>query len=213
MPLSPLLDNAVAISANYIVLGNAVANFFLKRNIKHITHILDYKNNSLILWGDDPKKTQPGASYLKGTLGHVLYGKGTYVSKQSKTPRAYTIIPIKLKGYVKIKNTAYLAKPLNNSAVIIENVIMEDCCEMKQCCFSAKNEFILFGNYDIGRNITREDLIRKKSQKNPENLVKPEVKPVTSTTLSTVQVLNTQIIEDDAQKQADDEYKSMILGE
>lgn len=165
MVLSPLLDNAIAISPKHIVLGNIVANFFKKRNIKTVSIILDFKNKSLILWGDDPLNTK--ATYRTGDSGYVIYYPGLSTYKSSgdyRIKRQLTTIEAHLYKYVDVKNLPYLAKPLNSNAVIIENVVILDgFVDTRKFYLSMKEGFFLMGNVKMGPSLKGEDLIKKSS--------------------------------------------------
>ena len=169
MPTPPLLDNTITISARGLVLGKSVSNFFLKKNIKTISIILDYKNNSLILWGDNPINAQPGDTWINGRLGFKLYPPGSIIYKSNtgelQSPRELALINIKkLKTYINFRNLAYLAKPLNNRAIIIENVSLEYVFEdMMRMYINMKDNFILLGDHRLAQDMKPESLIKSSS--------------------------------------------------
>jgi hypothetical protein len=205
--------NSVCISPTGIVLGKSVTDFFLKRKVDTVSIILDYKNKALILWGDNPAIIKPEDSIRNGRAGFKIYYVGAIYDRKTQAIREYTFVRTKLGGYIGLQNRAYIAKPLNKFAVIIEDMIMADVfTDNRKFFFNTKGNFIVMGNMSLAPSIKPEGLIRQ-TQKNVPADVKntPTNQPIpTSASMSNKKIEDNESI---STIKADNEYKHMILGE
>jgi hypothetical protein len=147
--------------AKMIVLGKRVSDFFKNRNINTITIIIDYKNNSIILWGDEKERINPRYNYkINYKTGYKIYYAGIIYS-QPKT-QLYTKITMRIGDYLTVLRKDYAAKQLNSRAVIIENVkLLDDVIIRGERYINMKEQFIIMGDNTLSMNITPEDLVRK----------------------------------------------------
>jgi len=132
-----LLHNQIIINKNNIVLGKSISNFFLKKKIKFVSIIIDYKHSSLIIWGVNPNISPLDTSrtFRHREVGKEIYYPdfshdlkkimGTQGRRNTRAPRELGIINIELREFVN-KSTRCLVKPLNANAVIAENIEMDE---------------------------------------------------------------------------------------
>jgi hypothetical protein len=226
MPAPPLLDNAITMSGMGLILGKSVTNFFLKRRIETISIIIDYKNKSLILWGDNPFDAQPGDSCNNGRLGFKLYYPGSFITKGVPTPKEFGVVSARLNTYIIFRNLAYLARPLNNQAIIVENIMLKDAfVDMRKMYLNIKENFVLIGNLNMGPDIKPERLVKTPSppvyanvnpratQKNVSIDVRNAPTKPTSQPIQTENANEQEIPVSEEAARADNEYKRMILGD
>jgi len=226
---APPLDNAITMSGMGLILGKSVTNFFLKRRIETISIIIDYKNKSLILWGDNPSDAQPGDTCQNGKLGFKLYHPNSFITKGSHTiptPKEFAVLKIGLGTYIIFRNLAYLARPLNNRAIIVENIMLKDAfVDMKKMYINIKENFVLLGDLRLGPDIKPERLIKaptppvyanvnpRATQKNVSIDARNVSTRPTSQPIQTENANEQEIPISEEAARADNEYKRMILGE
>lgn len=205
-----LEPNSVSLSKSTIILGSKVSNFFKIRNITHASIIIDYKNKSIILWGE---KDTGEKKFNAGILGYrILYPK-KYLNSKNKS----TMIKFRLGNYINVlSHSLYLAKPLNNHSVIIENVSLQkiNLVQMR-VVIDIDERFMIFGNLDIIRDLKPSDLIRKSSNslitKNENEKLPIVNKEYDINDVQKIPAGNSLHLQ--AIEQADREYSRMILGE
>jgi hypothetical protein len=151
-----LEKNTVSITATGLSLGENVSNFFDKRNINHASIIIDYKNNSIIIWGEKGTTRDPSSHY-NGTGLRIFY---------PNYANTLTVIKARIERIINFMfSNKYLAKPLNDHSVIIENVELNKRVILaSRMFFDFEKKIIIMGNFNIGNNLTSEDLIRKQNK-------------------------------------------------
>jgi len=197
-----LEPNLVSISKSTIILGSKVSNFFKIRNITHASIIIDYKNKSIILWGE---KDTGEKKFNAGILGYRIQYPKIYPNGKNVS----TMIRFKLENYINVlTHSLCLAKPLNNHSVIIENVSLRkiNLVQMR-VVIDIDERFMIFGNLDIVRDLKPNDLIRK-SENEKLPIVNKEYDINDVQKMPAENSAHLQAIE-----QADKEYSRMILGE
>jgi hypothetical protein len=227
------LDNAITMSGMGLVLGKSVTNFFLKRKIETVSIIIDYKNKSLILWGDNPSDVQPDdiTACKNGRQGFKLYYPGSFIRKGTHTvpaPKEFAVLNTNLSTYIIFQNLTYLVRPLNNWAVIVENIILKDAfVDMRKVYINIKENFVLLGDLRKGPDIKPKSLVKAPATPlyanvNPRTTQKNVSTGIINTaTVSTSQPIQTENTNENANEQdipiseeaarADNEYKRMIL--
>lgn len=158
--MEPLPNNAVKILSTYIILGNGVMNFFKKKKLVYMSIILDYKHNSIILWGN--KKEDNSDS------GYTIYYPDVSFKSRPVTYVGYsgvsrlTIIYTDISKYIDVSVRHYVAKPLNDCAVILENVLLTGPGIIRaRGFFNINEQFFLLGDTTMGRDLKPENLMRK----------------------------------------------------
>jgi hypothetical protein len=187
----PLKDDEVIVYKNYIVIGNGIKRFFFKKQISTVTLILDYKNKSIILWGDldtdergfdSGEKGEPyqslgiGANIPRnlsrayitaGRVGNsIIYPigrEGGYTDAFARIKSDFAIQHLILNNY-KMLDVRLTAKPLNDQAVVINNAPLKDGLNFRKQYMIYANMtdgFIVCGNYHLGHILKSENLQRK----------------------------------------------------
>jgi hypothetical protein len=161
--MEPLPNNAVKIMSTYIILGNSVMNFFKKKQLVNMSIILDYKHGSIILWGDKKEEIANASN-----SGYVIYYPDMSFKSRPVTYVGYsgvnklTIIYMDISKYIDVSVRYYIAKPLNDCAVILENVLLTGPGKVTgRGFFNINEQFFLLGDTTMGRDLKPEDLIRK----------------------------------------------------
>lgn len=234
--MGPLQDNAVSMYKDMIILGKRVSDFFKNRNVKTVSIILDYKHNSMILWGDSPDNNILIRTH-SGLVGYkIYYARERYGTAQI---RAYTKISASIGEYLTVLRKDYAAKQLNSMAVVIEDVKLIDALIIKARGITRyanmREQFIMLGDNRICIGMKPEDLVRKerKIQTNQATPIQTQTQtsrlPNTQsqitqksrqlpTKIQEKQVESTPNIIDDMPTseeiaKAEAEYKKMILGD
>jgi hypothetical protein len=172
-----LPNNAVKIYNDSIVIGTGIANFFRKRGMTHVSIILDYKHQSIILWGNTNNNNK-----TTNTLGYRILYSGM-ITRQVEGIRL-PMIAARISKYIDPLAYFYTAKPLNEYAIIFNNVLLTGPELIGQTTFSNMNEqYIILGKPALGYDIKPEDLIRKE-RKLPASQSSSQTQQTSSQSLS-----------------------------
>jgi len=227
-----LPNNAVKIYNQHTILGTGVANFFRKRGITYVSIILDYKHQSIILWGNTDINNN-SSKIIEHHGYKILYsGMTTRTNEGVRLP----MIVVNISKYLDPPARYYIAKPLNKYAIILENALLTGPEIIRQKNFSNMQEqYIVLGKPEIGRVIKPEQLIRKEqklqvsktplqttqtytqlsntnSQKNPQKALKMQENHEKNIEQNNEQPIQNTSTSEEIER-VENEYKKMILGE